>query len=128
MKYGFIHGGGGVWYSKTLRLLHTGDRIWVKAPGSGFVGVGRVTGVAQPASTFKVRTPNGEAYVLDAAELSDYCREFLDDPDRCCYFVPVRWLQTVPLDRAVKGIGLFGNQNTVCKPTHAEMATILSNA
>ena len=43
--------------------------------------------------------------------------EFIDDPERCEYFLPVRWLQTVPLEQAVKGIGLFGNQNTVCKPT-----------
>jgi hypothetical protein len=30
--------------------------------------------------------------------------------------VPVQWLQTVPLEEAVQEIGLFGNQNTVCKP------------
>ena len=29
----------------------------------------------------------------------------------------MKWLQTVPLDQAVQEIGLFGNQNTVCKPT-----------
>jgi hypothetical protein len=33
------------------------------------------------------------------------------------YFVPIRWLQTVPLEKAVQEVGLFGNQNTVCKPT-----------
>jgi len=31
--------------------------------------------------------------------------------------VPIRWLQTVPLEEAVHEIGLFGNQNTVCKAT-----------
>jgi hypothetical protein len=40
-----------------------------------------------------------------------------NDPERCEYFVPVHWLQTVPLEAAVQEIGLFGNQNTVCKPT-----------
>ena len=45
-----------------------------------------------------------------------YHREYADDPDRCEYFVPMKWLQTVPLDQAVDEIGLFGNQNTVCKP------------
>ena len=117
VAYGFVMGGGGAWYTRTLRLLHDGDRVWVKVPGSGFVGVGRVTGLAQPASTFKVRTAEGEVSVLDVGKCSSYCREHLDDPDRCAYFVPVRWLQTVPLEKAVKGIGLFGNQNTVCKPT-----------
>jgi hypothetical protein len=39
------------------------------------------------------------------------------DPERSEYFVPVRWLETLPLEKAVQEVGLFGNQNTVCKPT-----------
>jgi hypothetical protein len=116
VEFGFISGGGGVWYSRTLRLLHPGDRVWVKVPGAGFVGVGRVTGLAQPASAFRVHTPKGEVPVLDAAKRSHH-HKFLNDPERCEYFVPVRWLQTVPVEKPVHEIGLFGNQNTVCKPT-----------
>jgi hypothetical protein len=116
-EFGFISGGGGAWYSRTLQLLSPDDRVWVKVPASGFVGVGRVTGYSQPASTFKVKTPEGELPVLDAAKRGSYHRQFLDDPERCEYFVPVQWLQTVPLENAVQEIGLFGNQNTVCKPT-----------
>jgi hypothetical protein len=117
VDFGFISGGGGPWYSRTLQLLSPDDRVWVKVPGSGFVGVGRVTGYSQPASTFKVNTPRGELPVLDAAERGSYHRQFLDDPEHCEYFVPVQWLQTVPLENAIREIGLFGNQNTVCKPT-----------
>jgi hypothetical protein len=32
------------------------------------------------------------------------------------YFVSIQWLQTVPIERAISEIGLFRNQNTVCKP------------
>ncbi len=117
VQYGFICGGGGAWYSKTLQLLSPGDRVWVKVPGSGFVGVGRATGRAQSAATFKVVTPAGKLPVLEVAKNGSYHREFLNDPERCEYFVPVQWLQTVPLERAVQEVGLFGNQNTVCKPT-----------
>jgi hypothetical protein len=113
VEFGFISGGGGPWYSKTLQLLNPGDRVWVKVPGAGFVGVGRVTGRVQPASTFRVNTSEGELRVLDAAKRS----RFLDDPERGEYFVPVHWLQTVTLENAVQEIGMFGNQNTVCKPT-----------
>lgn len=42
-KYGFVSAGGGNWYSGALKRLNVGDRLWVKAPGYGFVGVGRVT-------------------------------------------------------------------------------------
>lgn len=117
VKYGFISGGGGAWYSRTLNLLNTGDRVWVKVPGYGFVGVGCVTGRAQPAADFRVVTPEGEKSVLDVAEGGSYHREFVNDPEHCEYFVPVRWLQTVPLENSFQEIGLFGNQNTVCKPT-----------
>jgi len=117
VAYGFICGGGGAWYSRTLQLLNPGDRVWVRVPGTGFVGVGRVTGHSQRASTFKVITPDGKQPVLDVALRGNYHREYLDDPERCEYFVPIQWLQTVTLENAVYEIGQFGNQNTVCKPT-----------
>jgi len=55
--FGFICGGGGTWYSNSLKMLAPGDRVWVE------------------------------------------------------------WLQTVPVEQAIKEVGLFGNQNTVCRPT-----------
>ncbi len=33
--YGFISGGGGRWFSNTLKHLSSGDRIWVNIPGKG---------------------------------------------------------------------------------------------
>ena len=48
VRYGFICAGGGAWFSKTLHVLKPGDRVWVNAPGYGYVGVGRATGHAQP--------------------------------------------------------------------------------
>ncbi|KJS38443.1 MAG: nuclease [Rhodospirillaceae bacterium BRH_c57] len=116
VRYGFISAGNGAWYSNTLNLLRPGDRIWVNVPGVGYVGVGIVTGPRETAKNFTVQTESGEAPVLDVAQGGHYHRQYADDPDRCEYFVPVRWLQTVPRDQAVKEIGLFGNQNTVCKP------------
>lgn len=117
VKYGFISAGGGAWYSRTLNLLPVGARVWVKSPDHGFVGVGRVTGPAEAASTFKVKTPEGDQPVLDVLTSRDYHRQFADDPMKSEYFVPIEWLQTVPLGQAVYEVGLFGNQNTVCQPT-----------
>lgn len=117
VAYGFISAGGGAWYSNTLNLLNVGDRVWVKAPGYGFVGVGEVTGRPLPATEFTVQTPEGERPVFEVLTDATYHREFADDPERMEYFVPVRWLYTVPIEQAVNEIGLFGNQNTVCKPT-----------
>lgn len=117
VKFGFVSAGGGAWYSKTLNLLGPGDRIWVKAPGAGFVGVGRVLGSPEPANSFTVTTEEGDKPILEVAKSAHYHLQFLDDPDRCEYFVPVRWLQTVKIENAINEIGLFGNRNTVCRPT-----------
>ncbi len=118
MRFGFICGGGGSWYSGTLNLLHIGDRIWVKAPGFGFVGVGRVTGDRIAASDYRLSDENGELKpALEVLTGASYHREFASDPAKSEYFVPVEWLDAVALDQAVQQAGMFGNQNTVCRPT-----------
>jgi hypothetical protein len=121
VKYGFVSAGGGSWYSNTLNLLKAGDRIWVKAPGHGFVGVGRVKGPPEKATDFKIVTDDGsQRPALEVLTSASYHREFIDDPDKMEWFVPVEWAQTVSLDNAVTEIGLFGNQNTVCAPKTAK--------
>lgn len=116
VKYGFFCAGGGSWYSNTLRLLEPGKRIWVNAVGSGYVGVGRVSGEAVPARSFLLSTPEGQQSALSILSKASYHREQADDDETCEYFVPVEWLQTVPLEQAVKTRGLFGNMNSVCRP------------
>ena len=116
VEYGFFCAGGGSWYSNTLRLLQPGARIWVKAIGHGFVGVGIVTGTVTPASSFVISTPNGESLALDVLKKGSYHREYVDDQSKCEYFVAVEWLETLSLDQAIKEVGLFGNQNSVCRP------------
>lgn len=124
VRYGFISAGGASWYSKTLGLLKPGDRVWVKSPEHGFVGVGRVTGLAETVPSFKVRNETGEEVpALEALKGANYHREAADDPDRCEWFVPVKWAATAPLDKAVSEIGLFGNQNTICRPTTPKWRT-----
>jgi Endonuclease NucS len=115
-QFGFISGGGARWYNQTLQLLKPGDLVWVKIPGAGFVGVGKVTADAVPASKFLVGTQKDEVHFMALAE-ADYHREFIDDPEKCEWFVPVKWLDTVPIEKAVQEVGMFGNQNTVCRPT-----------
>lgn len=116
-RYGFISAGGGSWYSGTLGLLQTDDLIWVKAPGYGFVGVGRVRSGPVLAADFKLTDEHGvERPALDVLTKGHYHRESLDDPERRESFVAVDWTETRPLAEAVNEAGMFGNQNTVCAP------------
>jgi len=116
MKFGFVSAGGGSWYSNTLNLLKPNDRIWVKAPGHGFVGVGRVKGPAEAATDFRVMIDGKEQLAAEGLSGAEYHRRYMNDPEKMEYFVPVEWAQTVPLAQAVDEIGLFGNQNTACAP------------
>lgn len=111
-KYGFISAGGGSWYTQTLKLLSPGDRVWVKIPGSGFVGVGRVTETAQSVNDFTIN----DRPCLDVLSTAAHLRTTAEDPEKAEHFVRVEWLQTVPESKALNEVGLFGNQNTVCRP------------
>ncbi len=117
-EYGFICAGGGEWYSRTLALLNEGDLIWVKVPGTGYVGVGIVTGRRGRAGNVEFKTASGELVPAEQAlGRAGYHREYINDAGECEWFVPVRWLDTVPESKAFNEIGLFGNQNSVCQPT-----------
>ena len=116
-RYGFISAGGGSWYSQTLKQLQPGDRVWVKIPATGYVGVGIVQSAVEPASSFTIKTEHGEMPAKDVLKYSDLYRQNADDPDKSEYFVPVKWLETRSELEAVNEVGFFGNQNTVCKPT-----------
>lgn len=111
-EHGFICGGGGAWYSRTLKLLDVGDRVWVNIPNTGYVGVGLVTQSIQSASDFCL----GDHPALDVLEANHHA-QFIDDEERCEYFVAVEWLDTKALDEAIREVGMFGNQNTICRPT-----------
>ena len=118
VKFGFISGGGGPWYSNSLRMLAPGDRVWVKIPGAGFVGVGRVSGSRVSAKEFMI----DDRPALEVMS-GNYHREFVDEPDRAEYFVPVVWEKTLPASKAVQEVGMFGNQNTVCRPVTPKWRT-----
>jgi len=114
-RFGFICGGGKPWYSQTLFMLEPGDRVWVNVPQQGYVGVGMVTGEAVKASEYSVSVDGEEKSILEAGN-AEYHAQYVDDEERCEYFVPVEWLHTRELNQAVKEVGFFGNQNTVCRP------------
>ena len=116
VQHGFLSAGGGGWYSGTLNLLEEGSRVWVKAPNHGFVGVGLVTGPRRSAPEYMI----GNKPALKVLEEGHYHRDFAKDPDRMEYFVPMRWLDHVPIENAVHAVGMFGNQNTVCRPRTAK--------
>lgn len=67
-QYGFIGGGGGTWYSNSLKMVSPGDRVWVNVPGAGYVGVAKVTGYATPAKAVSTAAPRARAARLSGTQ------------------------------------------------------------
>ena len=118
VKFGFISGGGGSWYTKTLHLLEPGARIWVNVPGTGYVGVGEVEEAVVPVDEFLV-SDGGESQVslVTVAKRAALMTRAADDPEKAEHLVRVKWIKTHSIDNPIRETGFFGNQNTVAKPT-----------
>jgi len=119
-NYGFVSGGGGHWYSNTLGYLQKGHRVWVNAPGKGYVGVGIVEEPVVKVDAFMVKLSDGREVSIIDPEVKLVAKDLeknIDNEDLAEYLVRVKWIHTVPIDKAVKELGFFGNQNTVCRPT-----------
>lgn len=115
-KYGYVSGGGGTWYSKTLNMLEIGRRIWVNVPGHGYVGVGIVAGPVVKVDEYEIND-NGVARTLKEEDvIGKKIFTHSDDDEKSEYLVKVDWIKAVDLAGAIKEKGFFGNQNTVCKP------------
>ena len=118
IKYGFVSGGGGSWYSNTLSMLEPQARVWVNVPGTGYVGVGEVTEGRVPVEEFMVNNDAGERVPITAMSVKmANAPKASENPDKAEYLVRVKWLKTLPISKAVKERGFFGNQNTVARPT-----------
>lgn len=115
--FGYVSGGGGSWYSQTLKMLSPGDRVWVKVPKTGYVGVGRVLEPVQPMRELVFATPDGERPAFSVLTDAPGFIERDKNPETAEYAVRIEWLDTVDTADAYDEISLFGNQNTVCQPT-----------
>ncbi|WP_162996072.1 hypothetical protein [Acidovorax sp. 1608163] len=116
-KYGFIAGGGGTWYSNTLQMLSPGNRVWVNIPGTGYVGVGEVTGPRVPVDEFTINENGQTKKIIDTDAVIATRTKYAESPENAEYMVPVKWIKAVPVANAIKEKGFFGNQNTVARPT-----------
>jgi hypothetical protein len=117
IRYGFISGGGGTWYSNTLQLLSPGNRIWVNIPNTGYVGVGIVESPRVALEEFLVTDGNGDLKpIVDLPLQIARATKYSENPELAEFLVRVKWLKTVPVDAAIKERGFFGNQNTVARP------------
>ena len=124
-RYGFVSGGGGPFYSRTLSMLSPGDRIWVCLPGTGYAGVGTITESRRPITEFEVDMAEGFKPALEVLENAAEYQRRSQDPDEAEYYVRVEWLDTKPESEAEWKVGFFANQNTVCRPKTSKWSSTI---
>ncbi|ADJ16702.1 endonuclease NucS domain-containing protein [Halalkalicoccus jeotgali] len=114
-RYGFISGGQGEWYSRTLGQLSIDDRVFVHVPQHGYVGVGNVTQEKTPVAEFTVKIDGEDRPILDCELEATGMDENAADPELREYVVGVEWIDAQPLNEAYWETGMYANQNTVTK-------------
>jgi hypothetical protein len=124
-RFGFVSAGGGVWFSKTLRGLPVGGRVFVCIPKRGYVGVGTVSGEAKPFEA-AILEVDGNMRRMQDLELRGTYVHHNDAEDNAEYVVPVRWLTTRSREQAVWERGMFANQNSACKLRNRFTLDVLS--
>lgn len=118
-KYGFVSAGGhspsGRLYSRGLFRLPVGSRIWVHAPGMGYLGVAEVTAPPVPFVDFEVSVDGTLSRYADVTHHDGWLGP--EQGEATEFFVAVRWLDSVSVEsEAFNEAGLFGNQNIVAQP------------
>ena len=115
IEFGFVSAGGGDWYSKTVKALPIGARLFVYVPKVGYVGVAETTGLAinyLESPEWRQKRMTG-IYIHENGE-----------PE---FIVPVRWIKTLSHSEAIYGNGLFASQHSTCKLRDPKTLKILTN-
>ena len=97
-KYGFMTAGGGKTWIDAVRRLQPGAKVFAYSNGAGYVGLGEVLAAAVPQKDF---IPPGKAERLIDLPTRAKSSPHVDDPERCDWFVAVRWLSSVDRDQGV---------------------------
>ncbi|MFC1735515.1 endonuclease NucS domain-containing protein [Candidatus Hydrogenedentota bacterium] len=115
VKYGFVSGGGGRWYTQTLKQLFPGARVFACIPKTGYVGVGTVTAEVCLVKDFTVNIDGKEIPILEAPLKATNMDKDMEKEELSEQLVRVEWEKTIPREQAYWEKGFFANQNTVCR-------------
>lgn len=110
-RYGFLAAGGGRKYSDPLRKLKVGDPVLAYQPEKGYVGYGRITSDVLTVGDFRI---DGKSILEEPLEQPGLAHD-ADSPDLGEYLVGIKWEKTFPLSEGKTFVGIFANQNIVCK-------------
>jgi hypothetical protein len=104
-RYGYISAGQGVTYSRFLKRLKVGDKIFAYMKKLGYVGYGEVT---REAVMIKDFIPDGEFEpVLELPLKAKHADENSDSAELSEWAIGVKWLRSYPAEDARRFKGLL---------------------
>lgn len=121
-KFGFLAAGGGRKWSKQLEKIKTGDIVIAYLKGYGYVGIGKVTATATPATKFMV---NGVP-IKELPLINDTIRSIKRfSKENGEYLIGIDWEVAVERDQAAwrANAGLFTTA-LVCASLRNQAATV----
>lgn len=122
-KYEYIGAGQGTKYSRALKRLKVGEKIFAYMKGLGYVGFGEVTQAAVMARDFCVE--NESKNLLELPLKAPNASDNRDNPDLSEWAIGVKWLKSYSREEAKTFKGVFANQNIVCELRQPETVDFL---
>ena len=122
-KFGYIAAGGGLWYSRALKRLKAGDKIFAYMKGLGYVRYGEVAHEAVMVKDFIVESEKKP--LLEIPLKAPKANENNDNPDLSDWAVGIRWLETFPREQAKTFRGVFAKQHIACELRQPETVEFL---
>lgn len=119
-RHGFVSAGGGEWFSRTLRGLPVGARVFACIPKHGYVGVGIVAGEAAPFDRAEVRVNSAPTCLTDLPLQGTYWHREDGDTAESAEYV-------VPIDRQSTRSRMHAFWK-VCSPTKTALAAYVVNS
>jgi hypothetical protein len=112
VRLGYIGAGQGPRFSRALRKLRPGDKIFTYLKGKGYVGYGEVLEEAVPVTDFIVEA-DGRSLLEHVTAPKAY--ENKDNLEKCEWAARVNWIKTFSRDEAKRFDGIFTHPLVVCK-------------
>ncbi|CAM3532686.1 hypothetical protein NODU109028_21190 [Nocardioides dubius] len=119
MKYGFVSAGGDKWFSRTLKNLPVGARVFACIPKVGYVGVGTVLAEARRFDGTTVEVDGVEQQLADLPLVGNYARQGDESDDVAEWAVAIEWNYVVPREQGFWKTGMFANQNSAARLRNA---------
>lgn len=115
MEFGFLSAGGDKWYSRTMKNLPVGARVFACIPKVGYVGVGNVLSEARRFDQAEVEIDGVETPLASLPLTGHYRHDGDEDDELAEWAVAVEWQHVVPREQGFWRNGMFANQNSACR-------------